>query len=59
MSPGDRLLELTAFVKSVKEQQARQASFQQAFLRAREAAAMRQQFRPLVPEPGKPIRLRF
>ena len=59
MSADSQLLDLTAFIKSMKEQQARQASVQQAMVRAREAAAMRQQFRPLAPEPVKPIRLRF
>jgi len=59
MSADSQLLELTAFIKSIKEQQARQASVQQALVRAREAAAMRQQFRPLAPEPIKPVKLRF
>jgi hypothetical protein len=59
MSADSQLLELTAFIKSMREQQARQASVQQALSRAREAAVLRQQFRPLAPEPVKPVKLRL
>jgi hypothetical protein len=59
MSPDNRMLELTEFVKLVKEQQMRQASTQQALARARERAAMREQFRPVCPAPMKPVKLRF
>ena len=59
MSVDSQLLELTAFIKSMKEQEARQASVQQALARAREEAAMRQQFRPVKPEPAKLAKLRL
>jgi len=59
MLANTQLLELTEFVKSVKEQQARQASAQQALATARKMAALRQQFRPLPPPPIKPLKLRF
>jgi hypothetical protein len=59
MSADSQLLELTEFVKAVKERQARQASAQQALARARKMAALKQQFRPFLPTPVKPVKLRF
>lgn len=59
MSPNSQLLELTDFIKTVKERQIHQASAQQALMRARKLAAMRQQFRPVSPVPVKPVKLRF
>jgi hypothetical protein len=58
-SDSRQLLDLTEFVKSVKERQLRQASAQEALLRAKKLAAARQQFRPFYPTPVKPVSLRF
>jgi hypothetical protein len=59
MAPDSRLLKLTDFVKSVKERRDRQVAAQRAMIKAKERAAAREQFRPVGPPTGKPLKLKF
>ena len=59
MSPATTLLELTDFVRGVRERKDREAATQKAIEQAKKRATARQQFRPLAPESRKPIKLRF
>ena len=59
MSADSQLMELTDFVKAVRERKDRQTSAQRAVAHARKKAELREQFRPTVPPPAKPVKLRF